>query len=440
MPAPGPTAQEGRKNAAGHDDRCGDAGRAGPRACTAGRFQLGFVRRVGLNRGRELRIRRRLRLDERVGRLLGRGRLGPVAHGEHLRAADPVGREVRQRSVRFFQAGLVAEAFGNAEADGCHPGQDQEPSAEHEGGAVRRGDEGDDEDAQSGCSDDGATRSISHVHASTLPRPLGGQSSDERRPPLLSFAMTLEGRVALVTGGSRGIGRAIALALAADGADVAVNYRRDEGAARETVAEIEGLGRKAAAYQASIDDVDADQAMVDAALDMFGHVDILVNNAGIASRGGTVAKTDPAELQRVIGSHAVGAHHLCRMLVPQMRERDRGDIVMISSVATRDPVVGGAPYNMAKAALEALAFTLAREERTNGIRVNVVAPALVDTEMGRRLVKGAMGVDDIRTLDAGMPFGRVLAAEDVADVVRFLVSDSAAFVTGQRIYVDGGMG
>jgi NAD(P)-dependent dehydrogenase (short-subunit alcohol dehydrogenase family) len=252
--------------------------------------------------------------------------------------------------------------------------------------------------------------------------------------------MGLEGRVALITGGSRGIGKAIALGLAADGADVAINYRRDEEAASATVEEIESLGRKAAAYQASIDDVDADRAMVDDALAAFGHVDILVNNAGIASRGGSVAKTDPGEVVRVVGTHAIGAHHLCRMLVPQMRERPRGDIVMISSVATRQMAGGGAPYNMAKAALEALAVTLANEEKKHGIRVNTVAPALVDTEMGRRLVKGAMGVEDIRTLDAGMPFGRVLAPDDVADAVRFLVSDAGEFVTGQRIYVDGGMG
>ncbi|MBV8296738.1 MAG: SDR family oxidoreductase [Acidimicrobiia bacterium] len=251
--------------------------------------------------------------------------------------------------------------------------------------------------------------------------------------------MTLEGRVALISGGGRGIGRAIALGLAADGADVAINYRRDEEAARETLAEIEGLGRKAAAYQASIDDVEADEAMVDEVLAAFGHVDILVNNAGIASRGGSVAKTDPAEVVRVIGTHAIGAHHLCRLLVPQMRERERGDIVMVSSVATKQMAGGGAPYNMAKAALEALALTLANEEKRHGIRVNVVAPALVDTEMGRRLVKGAMGVEDIRTLDDGMPFGRVIAPEDVAATVRFLVSDRGAFITGQRIYVDGGM-
>ena len=249
--------------------------------------------------------------------------------------------------------------------------------------------------------------------------------------------MTLEGRVALVTGGGRGIGRAIALALAGEGADVAVNYRKDESAAQETVGEIERLGRRAKAYQASIDSWDDDVAMVEAAVADFGFVDVLVNNAGIASRGQTVADTEPAELERVVRTHAIGAHFVSKLVLPSMRTRPRGDVVMISSAATRLMAVNSSPYNMAKAALEALAMTLAKEERANGIRVNVVAPGLVDTEMGRRLVKGAMGVQDIRTLDAGSPFGRVCQPEDVADVVRFLVA-GAEYVTGQVIYVDGG--
>ena len=121
-----------------------------------------------------------------------------------------------------------------------------------------------------------------------------------------------------------------------------------------------------------------------------------------------------------------------------MRELPRGDVVVISSAATRSWAPNSAPYNMGKAALEALALTLANEERRHGIHVNIVAPGLVDTEMGRRLVKGAMGVDDIRTLDARMPFGRVCRPEDVAAVVRFVVSDAAGYVSGERIYVDGG--
>jgi 3-oxoacyl-[acyl-carrier protein] reductase len=248
----------------------------------------------------------------------------------------------------------------------------------------------------------------------------------------------LSGRVALVSGGSRGVGRAIAVKLAQDGAGVAVNYRRDQQAAEETVAEIEALGGTARAYQASIDSWDEDRAMTEAALADFGAIDILVNNAGIASRGLAVADTEPSELARVMGTHAFGAHFLCHLLVPQMRQRPRGDIVMISSVATRHMAGWGAPYNMGKAALEALALSLAKEEQAHGIRVNIVAPGLVVTEMGHRLAKATMGVDRATDLDQAFPFGRVCRPEDVADVVAFVVSDAGSYVSGQRIEVDGG--
>ena len=250
--------------------------------------------------------------------------------------------------------------------------------------------------------------------------------------------MSLEGRVALVTGGSRGIGRAIALALAEDGADVAVNYRRDKAAADETVAEIGARGRRGIAIAGSVESLEDCRAVVDAAVAEFGFVDILVNNAGIASRGQSVADTDPAELERVVRVHAFGPHHLSQAVLPSMRTRSRGDIVMISSSATRSFQANGAPYCMGKAALEALAFVLAKEERRNNIHVNVVAPGLVETEMGRRLMKAVAGVDDLRRLDSSMPFGHVCTPEDVAGVVRFLVSDAAGYVSGQRVYVDGG--
>ena len=121
-----------------------------------------------------------------------------------------------------------------------------------------------------------------------------------------------------------------------------------------------------------------------------------------------------------------------------MRTRPRGDIVMISSVATAHYRAGGAPYAMGKAALEALAFTLAKEERDSGIHVNVVAPGLVDTDMGQRLARATSGVDDIRELDAVSAFGRVCQPIDVARVVLWVCSDGAGYVTGQRIQVDGG--
>jgi len=244
-------------------------------------------------------------------------------------------------------------------------------------------------------------------------------------------------RLALVTGGSRGIGRACALALAGDGFDVAVNYRRNAEAAADTVAAIEALGARAKSYRASVESPAEDETMVEEVVEDFGAIDALVHSAGIASRGHTVADTDPAELERVVAIHAFGAHHLCRLVLPSMRTRPRGDVVFVSSVAARMLAPNSAPYNMGKAALEALAMTLAKEERRHGIHVNVVAPGLVVTEMGRRLVR-AMGVEDIATMDAGAAFGRVCRPEDVAGVVRFLCSDEAGYLTGQVIAVDGG--
>ncbi len=173
-------------------------------------------------------------------------------------------------------------------------------------------------------------------------------------------------------------------------------------------------------------------------IDAHGGVDFLINNAGLASRGHSVADTDPLELERVVRTHAFGPHFLSKLALPSLRTRPRSDIVMISSAATKFMASHAAPYNMGKAAMEALAFTLAKEERGHNVHVNVVAPGLVDTEMGKRLVRAGRGVQDIRTLDKSMPFGHVCTPEEVADVVRFLVSDAAGYVTGQRVYVDGG--
>jgi len=251
----------------------------------------------------------------------------------------------------------------------------------------------------------------------------------------------LNGRVALVTGGGRGIGRGVSQLLAANGATIAVNYRRDREAAEDVVATIRADGGEAHAYAASIDDADADQQMVAAIVADFGAVDILVCNAGIASRGQSVVDTDPVEMQRVVATHAFGAHHLSRLVLPSMRNRGRGDIVMISSVATSHMSANGAPYNMAKAALEALALTLAHEERRHGVHVNIVAPGLVETDMGVRLARAMTGnraLPDLRSLDERSPFGRVCQPNDVANVVLWLCSDGAGYVTGQRIECDGG--
>lgn len=245
-------------------------------------------------------------------------------------------------------------------------------------------------------------------------------------------------RVALVTGGSRGAGRGIAIGLAEEGFDVALTYRRGADEAAETVAAIEKLGRRAVAIQSDVSVPEDNERAVTTTVEELGGIHALILNAGIASRGRTVADTDPEELRRVMSVHALGPHHLCSVAVPHLRQQERGDIVFISSVATLSHNANGAPYNMGKAAMESLAMTLSKEERAHGIRVNVVAPGLIDTEMGRRLVKGAANIDDISTVHEKQPFGRVCTPEDIADAVRFFVSDRAFLVTGEKLNVWGG--
>ncbi len=241
-----------------------------------------------------------------------------------------------------------------------------------------------------------------------------------------------------MTGAGRGIGAAIALGLARAGADVAINYARDAESAGRGAEAVRALGRRAETYQADVSQYEQCEAMVSSVLRDFGKIDILINNAGIASRGNAVVDTDPAEMERVVRTHAFGSFYMSQLVLPQMREQPRGDVVMISSGAVLGMGARGAPYNMAKAALEALAQTLAKEERAHGIHVNVVGPGLVDTEMGRRLVRATRGVQDIREIDASSPFGFVCQPEDIADMVVFLCSPAARYVTNQRIYVNGG--
>ena len=251
-------------------------------------------------------------------------------------------------------------------------------------------------------------------------------------------SLPLKNRTALVTGASRGIGRGIALALARAGANVAVNYRREANAAAEVVAEIAAMGRRAKAYHAPVDDFGACAAMVESVAIDFGGLSILINNAGIASRGQSVADTDPAEMERVMRVHAFAPHYMSKLAIPHLRKNERSDIVMISSVATLSHSANGAPYNMGKAACEALALTLAKEEQAQGIRVNIVAPSLTVSDMGDRLAKAIAGVNDIHELDAQFAFGRVPTPDDVASAVVWLVSEANTYASGQKINIDGG--
>ena len=253
------------------------------------------------------------------------------------------------------------------------------------------------------------------------------------------MSSSLEGRIALVSGGSRGIGKAIAVKLAEQGAAVAINYRRDEDLAFKTLEEIESSGGKAVVCQADVRVFEQCAELVDCVQQRLGVVDILINNAGVASRGMSVVDSDPEELPSVFYSNAISAFYLSKLIVPGMRSLERGDVIAISASVTRGYGAQGAPVNMSKAALEAFAFTLAAEERQYGIRVNVVAPGLVETEMGRRLVRANSGIQDMRELDPSSPFGTVCQPSDVADVVHFLVSKENKYISGERIYCDAGV-
>jgi NAD(P)-dependent dehydrogenase (short-subunit alcohol dehydrogenase family) len=249
----------------------------------------------------------------------------------------------------------------------------------------------------------------------------------------------LGGRVALVTGGGRGIGRAISLALLERGASVGVNYRRDRDAAEATVNDGLAMGARAAAFQASVDDEADCERMVAEVEAELGPVSILVNNAGVASRGAPVATSTVEESIALLRTHALGPLRLCQLVLPGMRAAGRGDVVMISSSTTELYAPNGVVYSMAKAAMEAIARTLAKEEARHGIRSNIVAPGLVATELGDRLVRSVGGGQtELADLDRRAPYGRVCRPEDVAEVVAFLVSEGGGYVNGQRLAVDGG--
>ena len=234
---------------------------------------------------------------------------------------------------------------------------------------------------------------------------------------------SLEGRVALVTGGSRGIGRAIALAMAKAGADVMVNYVSDEESATKTVEEIRALGRKAMTFQADVADADAVNAMVGAAVEGLGKVDILVCNAGIIRRDSHVYEADLEEFREVIENHIMGAFNCVQAVLPNMRQQPRGDIQLISSTNVRMLPLGLTSYNVAKAGVEVMGRVLSKEEREHGIRVNVIGPTTTETDMASGLLQ-RYGFSSFREVDPYMPFGRIAQPSDTANLCAFLASEA----------------
>ncbi|HEY7590336.1 MAG TPA: 3-oxoacyl-[acyl-carrier-protein] reductase [Candidatus Limnocylindrales bacterium] len=243
----------------------------------------------------------------------------------------------------------------------------------------------------------------------------------------------LGGKAAVVTGGSRGIGRAIAVRLASQGADVAFSYKGNESAAKETVAAIEALGRKAVAHQGDVSAPESADALVKAAIDAFGKVDILVNNAGI-TRDDLIMRMTPEMFREVLETNLFGAFYTTKAVTRPMLKAKGGRIVNITSVSGQAGQMGQANYSAAKAGIIGLTKATARELASRGITCNAVAPGFVLTELTSGLPDNLKAEITART-----PLGRFGTTEEIAYAVAFLCSDEAAFITGQVLAVDGGL-
>ena len=247
------------------------------------------------------------------------------------------------------------------------------------------------------------------------------------------MAMELEGKVSLITGSSRGIGRATAIMLAEAGSDVVVNYVSNADAATEVVGEIKKLGRRAIAIQADISKAEQSDGMVDQAMDAFGAIQVLVNNAGI-TRDRSFLKLSKDQWHDVLLVNLDGAFNLTSKLLPQMVESKWGRIVNMSSIGAQMGNFGQTNYAVAKGGLIAFTKALAREVARKGVTVNAVAPGFIETDMTAAVPDDAL--DIVKKLT---PMGRLGKPEEVARAVRFLAAPQASFITGQVINVNGGM-
>ncbi len=245
--------------------------------------------------------------------------------------------------------------------------------------------------------------------------------------------MLLTGKTAIVTGGSRGIGRAVSLLLAREGANVAIVYAGNTAAAEETKQQAEALGAAAAVFQCDVADEQAVTDMVKAVKTQFGSVDILVNNAGI-TRDGLLMRMKEADWQTVLDTNLTGVYHCTKAVSKLMMKQRHGAVINLSSVVGETGNAGQANYAAAKAGIIGFTKAVAKELASRNIRVNAVAPGYVETDMTAGLPDSAKE-DMLRSI----PLGRPATADDVAQAVLFLASDQACYITGQVLNVDGGM-
>ena len=243
----------------------------------------------------------------------------------------------------------------------------------------------------------------------------------------------LKGKNALVTGASRGIGRAIARELAKNGAFVVVNYNGSKEKAEETVAMIKENDGDAVAVCCNVSDDAACKAMIDALVKEYGHIDILVNNAGI-TRDNLMMKMSEEDFDAVLNTNLKGTFHTIKHLSRQLLKQRSGKIINISSVSGIMGNAGQANYSASKAGLIGLTKSLARELASRNVCVNAIAPGLIETEMTDALSDEAK--ENLKSL---VPLGRMGRPQDVANMVLFLAGDNADYITGQVLHVDGGM-
>lgn len=243
----------------------------------------------------------------------------------------------------------------------------------------------------------------------------------------------LTGKIALVTGASRGIGKEIAKTLASQGAFVIVNYNGSQAAAEEVVTQIQEAGGEAAACQCNVSDFAACQTMIDSLVKEYKHIDILVNNAGI-TRDGLLMRMSEEDFDAVINTNLKGCFNTIRHMSRYFLKQKAGKIINISSVSGIMGNAGQANYSASKAGVIGLTKATARELASRGINVNAVAPGFIDTEMTEALSDKAK-----EALKAQIPLGRTGQTKDIANAVLFLASELSDYMTGQVISVDGGM-
>ncbi len=245
--------------------------------------------------------------------------------------------------------------------------------------------------------------------------------------------MELDGKVSLITGGSRGIGRACCIALAEAGSDVAVNYQNSKEAAEQVANELMAMGVKAKAFQADVSQEEDTSIMIEQIMNEFGRVDIVVNNAGI-TRDRSFMKMTSDQWHSVLLVNLDGPFNITSALLPQMCERKWGRLINITSIVAQMGNFGQSNYAVAKGGLIAFTKTLAREVAAKGVTCNAVAPGFIETDMTAAVSTEAL--DMVRKMT---PMGRLGKPYEVARAVRFLAAPQASFVTGQVININGGL-